>query len=305
MSKSSPLPLAGLLHLLVVYVVWGSTYLAIRLAVREGSGFPPFTLGAARLLVAGALLMAWAAWRGGGRGGLKVSGPDRGVLAGGGLLLWVGGNGLVMWAEQRADSGYAALLVASTPIWVALMEAVLDRRRPPLALVLPLLAGFAGVGLLTVPRALTGSRADALAVLALVLAPASWGAGSLLQRRRPVSLEPVVSSGYQHLIGGLGFLLAALATREPEPHPTPEAWGAWAYLVTFGSLVAFTSYLQALRLLPIRLVTTYAYVNPVIAVILGRLVLGEPVTTWTAAGFTLVLLGVLGVFRNSVARSSR
>lgn len=146
----------------MVYVVWGSTYLAIRLAVREGSGFPPFTLGAARLLVAGALLMVWAAWRGG-RGGLKVSGRDRGVLAGGGLLLWVGGN---------------------------------------------------------------------------------------------------------------------------------------------GSLVAFTSYLQALRLLPISLVTTYAYVNPVIAVILGRLVLGEPVTTWTAAGFTLVLMGVLGVFRNTVARAS-
>lgn len=279
----------------MVYLVWGSTYLAIRMAVREGSGFPPFTMGATRLLAAGAVLLLWAAWT---RNRLKLAGRELALMAEAGILLWAAGNGLVMWAEQRADSGYAALLVASTPIWVALLESLLDRRVPSLSLFLPLLVGFAGVGLLAGPELLAGTKADALAVLALLLAPLCWGGGSILLRRRPSSLAPLASSGYQQLFGGLGLAIAAVAAREPAPAPAPEAWWAWGYLIVFGSMLAFTSYIRALRLLPLGLVMTYAYVNPVIAVLLGRLVLDEPITAWTLAGSALVLLGVAGVFRH-------
>ena len=117
----------GLAYLFAVYFIWGSTYLAIRVAVRDGSGFPPFTMGAMRMLAASILLFLWAVLR---RQGMRPSRRDLGVLVASGLLLWVGGNGLVVWAEQRAASGYAALLIGTTPIWAAIIESVLDRRAP-------------------------------------------------------------------------------------------------------------------------------------------------------------------------------
>lgn len=286
---------AGLFHLLVIYIVWGSTYLAIRVAVREGAGFPPFTMGAMRLLVAGSLLLLGAALA---RHRLKLSKQEFFVLVLSGMLLWVGANGLVMWAEQRADSGYAALLVASTPIWVAVIEALLDRKMPSYLFMASLLTGFAGIGVLTTPVLTNGTHADALSALALMIAPISWGIGTVLQRRRPVTLNMFVSSGYQQLFGGLGFAVTSIILGEPLPTPTPEAWWAWGYLVVFGSIVAFTSFLMSIRLLPTSIVMTYAYVNPVVAVILGWLILHEPIGVWTVAGTTLVLLGVAGVFRN-------
>jgi drug/metabolite transporter (DMT)-like permease len=285
---------AGLSHLFVVYLIWGSTYLAIRLTVREQAGFPPFTVVALRVLAAGILLLAWA----------KVSGmrlrPTRAewiTLAGSGILLWGGGNGLVSWAEQRADSGYAALLIGATPIWVALLEAMLDRRRPSILLAGSLLVGFAGIGLLSVPVLRESSAADLGSILALLLAAISWSSGTVLQSRRPVSLPSRVNSAYQHLSAGVVMAAAALIAREPVPRPSTEAWCALAYLIVFGSIIAFTSFVQALRLLPTPVVMTYAYVNPVIAVVLGFLILREPVTPWTLAGMPLVFLGVAGVFR--------
>lgn len=286
---------AGLFHLLVIYIVWGSTYLAIRIAVMEGAGFPPFSLGATRLLAAGSLLLIGVYLA---RLPLKLSREEFGVLLLSGFLLWVGGNGLVMWAEQHADSGYAALLVASTPIWVAVFEAVLDRRIPPALLVVSLMIGFAGIGLLTAPAFFSDSRLEPLAILALIIAPISWGMGLVLQKRKPVSLNPFVSSGYQQFFAGLMFTAISLALHEPLPNPTPEAWWAWGYLVVAGSLLAFTSFLMAIRLLPASIVTTYAYVNPVVAVILGWLVLQETIGLWTIAGMFLVLLGVAGVFNS-------
>ncbi|MFZ5898187.1 MAG: EamA family transporter [Bacillota bacterium] len=291
----STIPWAGLIHLFIVYVVWGSTYLAIRVAVREGAGFPPFALGASRVLLAGGLLILWAVLT---RNRWRPTPKELAVLAATGLLLWTGGNGMVNWAEQRADSGYAALLVGSLPIWVALIEAILDRRLPSLLFVFSLLVGFAGVGLLTLPVLSTGTRSDILSVLALILAPICWGLGSIIQQRRPVELTVPVCSGYQHLFGGFGFLVLTIATGEPLPNPTPEAWLAWGYLLVFGSLIAFTSFIMAIRLLPMNIVMTYPYVNPVIAVILGWLILGEEITATTISGMLLVLLGVAGVFRD-------
>jgi drug/metabolite transporter (DMT)-like permease len=142
-----------------------------------------------------------------------------------------------------------------------------------------------------------------LAVLALLGAPITWSAGSVLQSRRAVSLAPQVSAGYQSLLGGLGFLILVLVFREPKPAPTNQAWLAWGYLILFGSVIAFTSFVQMLRLLPMSIAMTYAYVNPVIAVFLGALILGEPITFWTISGAVLVILGVAGVFRDRSMRT--
>ncbi len=283
---------ADLVYLLLVYLVWGSSYLAIRIAVRDGTGFPPFTMAALRACAAGCLLLLWTGLAG---QRLRLTRHELVVLAASGCLLWVGGNGLVVWAEQKADSGYAALMVASVPIWVAVMEALLDRRPPTPLLVGALLAGLAGVGLLSVRG---GDSVTAASVVALLLAAVTWGIGSILQRRRPVAVTPFVSAGYLMLFGSGGLLLAALLSGEPRPTPAPEAWLAWTYLVVVGSLVGFTSYIQCLRRLPTDVAMTYAYVNPVIAVVLGALVLGESIGVGTLAGMALVLLGVAGVFHD-------
>ncbi len=293
------LPVAGLLHLLVIYVVWGSTYLAIRVAVREGAGWGPFWLGAARVLVAAALLFAINRLRG---VRLRPTREELWILAATGLLLWVGGNGAVNWAEQRIDSGLAALVVGSMPMWVALMEAFIDRRPPSLLLVVSLAVGFGGLAVLTVPTAREGLGGDVAGVAAVVFAAASWGLGSVLLNRRPVRLGPLVTSGWQQLIGGVGFVALAMVTRETAPAPTPEAWFAWSYLVVFGSLIAFTSFVTAVRLLPTTLVMTYSYVNPVIAVFLGWLLLSERITASTVVGTVLIISGVYGVFRDKRRR---
>lgn len=292
--------LAGLANLLVVYIVWGSTYLAIRVAVQPGAGFPPFTLAATRTLVASLIMFLLAALT---RQRLRPSRTELGLAAASGLLLWLGGNGLVSWAEQRIPSAMTALIVGSTPLIIVLIESVIDHRLPSLKLVLAMLVGFAGIGLLSAPVLLAGVRADSLSILGLLLATVCWGGGSVLQSRRQGGLSPLVSSGYQHLFGCLGLSLAALLLREPVPTPTPNAWLAWGYLVLIGSVLSFTAYVRALRLLPTSLVSTYAYVNPIIAVFLGWLILREPITVWIIAGSMLILLGVAGVFRWRTGKS--
>lgn len=292
-NTSSTLDKRGLLHLAVVYIVWGSTYLGMRICMRPGAGFTPLIMGGMRALTAGVILLTWSALT---RQHLRPTRSELLTLVGSGLLLWLGGNGLVLWGEQHADSGLAALIVASIPIWAGLIESVLDRRLPSWMLLGSLLVGSLGIAVLSMPMFLSGVRADVLSVLALLAAALSWSAGTVLQSRRRVNLAPTVSSGYQTLFGGMGFILAALLVGEPLPHPILEAWFAWGYLVLFGSVLAFTSYIQALRLLPTRIVTTYSYVNPIIALVLGFLVLGEAITPWTVGGAALVLLGVSGVF---------
>jgi drug/metabolite transporter (DMT)-like permease len=289
----------GLLHLLVVYVFWGGTYLAIRFAVREGSGFPPFIMAGSRFLVGGLILLGIALLR---KHSLRLSLRDFGLLFVSSVLLLNGGNGLVSWAEQRAHSGYAALVVGTTPIWTALVESLVDRRRPTGRLIVSLLIGFAGLAVLTAPVIQSGGKSDIYASIALVLAPLSWSVGAVIQQRKPVKLPPLVSSGYQQLLCVIGFSVMALGHGEGTPHPTTEAWFAWGYLVIFGSVMAFTSFVMALQLLPIPLVMTYAYVNPVIAVFLGWLLLGEPVTPDTLVGTLMILTGVAGVFREKFKR---
>lgn len=294
------LPVAGLLNLLVLYVVWGSTYLAIRFAVREGAGWGPFWLGASRVLLAAAVLFLVNAMRG---ARLRPTRTEMVILVGTGLLLWLGGNGAVNWAEQRVDSGLAALIVGTMPIWVALMESVIDRRPPSLLLMASLLVGFVGLAVLTAPMLTDGVTGDVLGIVAVVFAAITWGMGSIWLNRRPLKLDPLVVSGWQQLVGAAGFSLFAMGVGEAAPDPTPVAWAAWAYLVVFGSLLAFSCFVYAVKVLPTAIVMTYAYVNPVIAVLLGWLVLSEPITVYTVAGMALIITGVVGVFRDKAKRN--
>lgn len=284
----------GLIHLVIVYLVWGSTYLAIRVGVREGSGFPPFTFGALRVVTAGILLLLWGKLRG---GSWKLEGRDLITLLSSGLLLWIGGNGLVLWAEQQLDSGLTALILSSVPIWVAVLDAVIDLRLPSWRVILSLLIGFAGILVLSYPVFQAGIRGDRESITAVVLASLFWSGGLVIQSRRPPRVNLQISSGYQQLFGGAAFILLAGIFSEPRPHPDPSAWLAFFYLLIFGSLIAFTSFVTILQVLPVPIAATYAYVNPVIAVVLGWLLLGEPVTLWTVSGAALVLIGVAGVFR--------
>ncbi|MCP4901496.1 MAG: EamA family transporter [bacterium] len=297
---SSGLPLRGLIHLWVTWVVWGSTYLAIRITVSPGAGFGPFWLGASRTLLAGAVLLMVARLRG---IRLRLSGRELIVLTATGILMWVGGNGGVNWAEQRVDSGLAALIVGSMPLWIAAMESVIDRRPPTLLLSSSLVAGFVGIVVLTQPMRAQGAESDLIGVLVILAGTVCWGSASLYLSRNSLQLDPLALSGYQQILGGIGFTVLALSLGEALPQPTATAWVAWSYLVLFGSLLAFTSYVQVLRLLPTSIAMTYTYVNPVIAVLLGWAILSEPVTRHTFGGMALVLFGVYGVFQERAGRN--
>lgn len=298
MQNKSPSPSAlnpaGLANLAVVYLVWSSTYLAIRIAVREGAGFPPFTMGLMRAALGGGLLILWAYLQ---KQRVRITRREMLVLFASGTLLWMLGNGLVAFAEQRTASGLAALLLAATPIWTALIEAIWDRKLPSPRLFAVLVIGFLGIVVLTLPSLTSGVHADVIAILLLQIASVAWSAGSVYQARNQLSLTPRVSSGYQMLFGAIGFALMMVLTNEPAPTPNQEAWLAWLYLVIFGTL-AFTAYVTALKLLPTRIVMTYAYINPVLAMLLGYFILHEQITTYTLVGSALVLLGVAGVFRD-------
>jgi len=295
-SQSQPaVSWRGLFHLFVVYIVWSSTYLAIRVAVRPGGGFPPFALAAMRCLLAFPILLLLAKARG---MRLRPTRKEILVLATSGVLLWAFGNAFVVVAEQRVSSALAAILIASTPIWVALLESIADWRLPSRLVAFALLVGFAGTGLIGYPALRSGVHADAVAIVVLLVAALSWGGGSLLQRRHPVGLDTTVSAAYQMLFGGIAVALMSLGFREPWPNPSGTAWLGFAFLLVFGSLISFTSFLKALHLLPTRLVFTYGYVNPVIAAFLGWLILGERIAGTTLLGAGLVLLGVAGAFRS-------
>jgi len=293
-TTKSTISWRGIGHLWVVYLVWSSTYLAIRVAVRPGAGFPPFALAALRCLLGAPVLLVWARLRG---FRIRPTCSELRLLAASGILLWTFGNAFVAVAEQRVDSALAAILIASTPIWVAVLESIFDRRAPSLFVLAALFLGFAGTAMVGYPALRGGVRADALAVVLLLVASLSWGAGSLLQHRRPVGLDSMVSAAYQMLFGGLGVLAISVGVSEPLPQPNLSAWLGFAFLLVFGSIIAFTSFLKALHLLPTRLVFTYGYVNPVFATFLGWSILGEKISGESLAGAALVLVGVAGAFR--------
>lgn len=284
---------AGLLHLLVVYAVWGSTYLAFRVAVGPLGQFDPYWLGALRFAVAGILLLAYAYWRGF-RIGLVAT--EARLLALTGSLMWLGGNGLLLVASQRADSSYLALLISTTPLWVALLEAGLARKTPSWLLLLSLLGGLAGVAVISWPKLISGHPGESASLLMALGSAMLWAGGTVITQRNPVTLDAVVVSAYQQLFAGIGFVGLALILGH-WGNPTLAGWLGYGYLLIFASLLAYTSFVLALRLLPTAIVTTYAYVNPLVAVALGWFFLQEPVGWHTLLGAAMVLMAVGGVFR--------
>jgi drug/metabolite transporter (DMT)-like permease len=283
-----------LLAFAVIYIVWGSTYLAIRVVVET---MPPFLSAAARFLVAGGLFVGFLAWR-----GLPL--PTRAewkLAAVTGLLLCVGGNGLVVWAEKSISSGLAALLVALTPVWFASLEWIRPGgKRPDFKTVVGIVIGFVGVILLVKGRSAADSNGGSLwAALAVVAAGISWAAGSLYSKHAGKAGSPWMNAAAQMICGGVGLLVLSAAVGEPVRTDWSAISGrsvvALVYLVVFGSWLGFSTYVWLLRASTPSLVSTYAYVNPVIAVFLGWLILGETVSGKMFAGALVVVAGVVAI----------
>jgi drug/metabolite transporter (DMT)-like permease len=274
--------------LAVVYVVWGSTYLFILLASRT---LPVFAMSSLRFLIAGGLLYAWAVRRGDVEG--DRPGRREWIAAGiVGALLFLVGNAGVAWAEKRVDTGIASLIIAAVPLWMALFDrAVCGQRLTGLA-VTGLAIGFAGVALLAWPTG-TG-HIDVAGAVALLIAGAGWAAGSLYSRRAPLPRRPFVSAGMQMLTGGVLLAIVALATGEATRihSVSTESLLALAYLIVFGSWLAFSAYAWLLRTTRTSLVSTYAYVNPLVAVFLGWAVENESVSGRTIVAGLVILVAV-------------
>lgn len=288
---------------LAVYVVWGSTYLAIRFAIET---LPPFLMAGVRFLVAGGVLFAWA----------RLSGAPwpswaqwrSAVLIGGMLLL--GGNGGVVWAERTVPSGVAALLVASEPLWIVLLDWLPPRPARPTGRVLAGIGvGFAGVVLLIAPWEAGAAAVDPVGAIVIVLAAASWAAGSLYSRRAELPRSPLLSTGTQMLAGGALLTLTGLGAGEAARFdPAAVSLGsvaALAYLVVFGSLVAFTAYVWLMRHVAAPKVATYAYVNPVIALFLGWWLADEPLGFRSLLAAAIIVGSVVVIVSESRSANAR
>jgi drug/metabolite transporter (DMT)-like permease len=276
--------------LAAVYVVWGSTYLAIRVMVRD---IPPLLGAGARFAVAGAVMLAVLAARG---HAVRIPRPALLATALVGVLLAAGGNGLVTVAERNVPSGLAALLVASVPLWVVLMRIVLARDRVPTATLAGVAVGFGGLAVLLLPGSRPADATTAGVVLVLVAA-ASWALGSFLSPRLKLPADPLVSTAWQMVFGGVVLTVAGVAAGEPADVHAASADSilALAYLVVAGSWIAFTAYAWLLQNAPISQVATYAYVNPLVAVVLGWAILGEDLGAGTLLGAALVVASVAAI----------
>lgn len=289
------------LALLTVYLLWGSTYLGIKFSIET---IPPLFMGGIRFLVAGAVLFALAARRGDTKGDRLGLPQWRATLLMGAALL-AGGNGGVILAEQYIPTGVAALLVATAPLWIAIMDRLFFGRRLPALVIVGLIVGFGGVAfLIGAPGAGRVKLAGALLALA---APMCWAAGSVFTRHVRLPRRPLVAASMEMLWAGLIFFTASAVTGEMgRIHPSTfsrTSLIAIAYLIVFGSLVGFSAYVWLLRAAPLSLVSTYAYVNPVVAVILGSLFIGEAITLRTvmAGGIILAAVALIVVARNRAA----
>ena len=272
----------------LVYVIWGSTYLGIRIMIET---MPPLLSGSMRFVTAAAVLGLVLLVR----HGTRVFGMSRRQAGGAalvGLLLLTGGNGMVAVAEQYISSGLAALLVASVPLWLVVFR-VVTRDRPHVLTLAGVLIGFAGVAALSLNGGGAGNKPTGIAVI--LLASLSWSIGSFLSARLPMPANPFAASTIEMIAGGLalGGLSLALGERLHLAEISTRSWAALAYMILIGSLVGFTSYIWLLGNAPISLVSTYAYVNPVVAVILGALIVAEPITTQMAVGGLIIVAGVI------------
>jgi drug/metabolite transporter (DMT)-like permease len=279
----------GWVALLVVWVVWGSTYFAIKVAVES---IPPVLMAGARFLIAGAIMFPFA---------VRAGRPSRAQWLGCALVgtLMLGANGALSFAERTMPSGYASLLIATVPLWLLGFDAGLNRVRLGLAPLAGLLVGLAGVGLLS------GSRSGAVSATGVVIclcAAASWALGTILSHRVPMPSNSALGSSMEMLTAGAVLLCWAAATGEAGSFQlgavSGRSWLALGYLIAVGSIVGFSAYVIAVKELPTTTVATYAYVNPVIAVLLGTVFLNERLTPAMLGGGVLIIGAVALVVRN-------
>jgi len=282
----------------VVYVAWGSTYLAIRVMDRT---IPPLLGAGVRFLAAGAMLaVGLTLWR---RRLPRIAARELASLALVSVLLLVAGNGGVSYAERHVASGLAALLVASVPLWILVIR-ILAGEAPRRATLAGLAIGFVGVGLLVL-RGGAEQHVGIAQMLVVVAASACWALGSWLSGRLPMPADATAGTAIEMLIGGVVLIAIGPLSGERwsalSEHASPDSLAAVAYLVVFGSILAFTAYVWLLAHAPISQVSTYAYVNPIVAVALGALVLGEPITAVTLLGGAIIVLAVAVVIRSEVS----
>ncbi|HEV3480024.1 MAG TPA: EamA family transporter [Gaiellaceae bacterium] len=285
--------------LATIYVVWGSTFLAIAIVVRD---LPPFLSMALRHLVAGTLLFGWVWWRRGGR--LALGRREWGAaFVFGGLLFLVSHGGLA-WEQQDVPSGVAALLVGTIPLWFAILARLAFGERLGGRALMGLVLGFAGLALLVDPSGEEG--AEPVGALVIALGAFTWAAGSLAARRLPLPNDTLLSAAMGMLAGG--FLLAAVSGVGGEfddVHVTAEALAAIGYMVVVGSLIGFSAYVWLLKVAPASTVSTYAYVNPVIAVLLGWAFNDEVITGRTVVAGAAIVVGVALMVSRRVEEESR
>jgi drug/metabolite transporter (DMT)-like permease len=272
----------------LVYVIWGSTYLAIRVVIET---IPPAASAGARFTLAGLVMLV----------GMRLSGkrlaaPPRelGSLALVGFLLLVCGNGLVVWSEQYVASGLAALMVATVPLWVSILGVLLPRgQRLSRAGWAGIVLGIVGLCVLLWPTLTAGLSAELRGEGALLMASLCWASGAVYAQRMTVTVSPLVATGWEMLFAGPVLLLIAAAAGElTHIAPSRASWLALAYLVLFGSCIAFSAFIWLLHHVAAAKVTTYAYVNPVIAVLLGCILAGEPFTASMGIGAPIILTAV-------------
>ena len=273
-----PRPVAIWIALFTLYIVWGSTYLAIRYAVQD---LPPFLMSGVRALIAGGLLYAWMR----ARGDAAPSRLEWRSAAIVGVLLLVGGSGGVAWAGRRVASGVSSLLVGTMPLWVVLFDAVRPGgRRPGWRAIVGVVMGFAGGVVLLNPTQSGGDveSIDLLGAAAVLLAVFLWSIGSLYSRSAPLHSSSLLSTAMEMLVGGAALIfLDVLSGQWGQLNlatVSARSWWAFAYLTVFGSLIGFTTYTWLLRVAPTPLVSTYAYVNPLVAILLGHFMGGELLT---------------------------
>ncbi len=283
-----------------IYIIWGSTYLAIKYAIET---VPPFFMTAVRFAIAGGALYLWSVVR-----------PPRDTVAPAapahpasriwrdafivGALLILGGTALVGWAELFVPSGITSLILASTPLWMALCEGISARRAPTPRVIAGLLVGLAGLGILIGPTLFSpGPQASLLGVGALLLASLAWTVGALYSRHAALPRSPARATGIQMIAGGALSLVVGFVVGEHHELTlaaiTPTSLFAIGYLIVFGALIGFSAYLWLMRVSTPSRVATHAYVNPVVAVLLGWLMLGETVTMWTAIAMAVIVAAVV------------
>ncbi len=294
-STNPPSRLAVVMAFAAVYIIWGSTYLAIRFGIET---LPPFMLGAIRFAVAGVVLYGYARWRG-------APAPTRTQwmqTAWIGTLMLCGGNGLVCWAESHVPSGTAALLIALVPVFMVLLDVAWVRRsRLNLMTVIGITCGFAGVALLVTGNGASGERIHGWGALALVGASLSWSIGSLHSRECDLPSSPTLTTAMEMIGGSIALALVGGGLGEwgeiDPQHVSASSILSLVYLILFGSIVALTAYVWLLRNVSAASVSTYAFVNPVVALFLGWLFANETIHSTTIVAGGAIIVGVIMIHR--------